>query len=83
MNELFVAVPGWSVTPVAMLLMLILYLMIGWALIKMVFGQRAIDEAKGHLLAEAVKGLLRMTLTRTGGLAVGGAFLFLYLSAAQ
>jgi hypothetical protein len=80
MNELFGAMPGWLVIPVSMALLLIVYLMIGWGLIKMVFGQRAIDEAKGHLLADAVRGVLRMTFTRTGLVVFGGMFLFLYLS---
>lgn len=80
MNGMFMAMPGWLVTPVAMLLMLIVYLMIGWALVKLVFGQKAIEEAKGHLLADAIKGVLRMIFTRSGFVAVGIAFLLLYLN---
>ena len=80
MNEMFMALPGWLVTPVAMLLMLIIYLMIGWALVKLVFGQKAIEEAKGHLLADAIKGLLRMIFTRSGFVALGSVFLLLYLN---
>ena len=79
MNEMFMALPGWLVTPVAMLLMLNVYLMIAWALIKLVFGQKAVEEAKGHLLADAIKGVLRMTFTRSGFVAVGSVFLLLYL----
>lgn len=80
MNEMFSALPSWLVTPVAMLLMLIVYFMIGWTLIKMVFGARAVEEAKGHLLADAIKSVLRMIFTRTGIVAVGIVFMFLYTS---
>jgi len=82
MNDLFAAMPGWLVTPVAMLILLIVYAMIGWGLIKMLFGQRAVDEAKGHLLADAVRWLLRKTFTRYGLATLGALFLFHYWSVA-
>lgn len=80
LNDMFMALPGWLVTPVAMLLMLTVYIMIGWALIKLVFGQKAIDEAKSHLLADAVKGVLRRIFTRGGVVVAGSVFAFLYFS---
>lgn len=79
-DELFTIMDGRLVVPISMAALLLVYLAIGWGLIKLVFGQRAIDEAKGHLLADAAKGVLRMAFTRVGLIAVGGLFLFLYLS---
>lgn len=83
LNEMFMALPGWLVTPVAILLMLTVYLMIGWALIKIVFGQKAIQEAKGRLLADAIKSVMRRIFTRGGVVAVGSVFMLLYLSVGQ
>ena len=82
-NSLSDAMPEWLVTPAAMLFMLVSCLMVGWALIKLVFGHKAVEEAKGHLLADALKGLLRMMFTRAGLVATGGAFVLLYINVRQ
>ena len=66
MTEFFMALPEELVTPVATAIMILLYAIIGWSLFKWVVGQKAIDEAKGQLLADAVKWLLRRVFSVTG-----------------
>lgn len=79
MNELFAGAPAWLIIPASILLLLILFLGICWTLIKMVFGQRAVDEAKGHLLADALRWCLRKVFTRAGLVLVASVFLLLNL----
>jgi len=60
MNEFFYALPENLVQPVAFFIMALVYAALGYALLKLLLGQEAIDQAKGQLLADAVKGLLRL-----------------------
>lgn len=60
MNDVFTMVPDALVLPLAWLIMGVAYLMLLAAFVKMVVGQRAIEHAKGELLASALKGLLRL-----------------------
>lgn len=60
MNEFFYALPEGLVQPVAFFIMVLVYAALGYALLKVLLGQEAIDQAKGQLLADAVKGLLRL-----------------------
>lgn len=65
-NDFFAALPPGLVVPVAFLIMAILYVAIGWMIIKGIFGQRAIDHAKGELLADGARAGLRMIFSRIG-----------------
>jgi hypothetical protein len=60
MNDVFTMVPDSLVLPVAWLIMGVAYLMLLAAFVKMVFGEKAVDHAKGELLASAIKGVLRV-----------------------
>ena len=60
MNEFFFALPDDLIQPVAYLIMAVVYAALGYALLKLVLGQEAVDQAKGQLLADAIKGLLRL-----------------------
>ena len=62
-NELFAILPPWLVRIVAWLVLVLVYIVIAGALMSLVFGQRVWDEAKAHLLADAIKGLLRLTFS--------------------
>ena len=77
MNDLFMALPEWLVMPVSMAITIIIYLLIGGALLKLVFGQKAIDEAKGHLLADAARWILRRVFSGKGALVLGSFLLVL------
>jgi hypothetical protein len=59
-NDLFAALPEGLVQPVAWLIMLVFYAVLGFMLLKLVVGQKAIDQAKGQLIADATKGLLKL-----------------------
>jgi len=59
-NDFFSALPEALVQPIAWLIMGIFYLVLGLMLVKLVVGQKAIDEAKGHLLADAIKWLAKL-----------------------
>ena len=65
-NDFFAALPPALVVPVAFLIMAILYVAIGWMIIKAIFGQRAVDHAKGELLADGVRASLRFLFSRIG-----------------
>lgn len=77
MNDLFTALPEWLVIPVSVAITTIIYLLVVWAFVKLVFGQRAIDEAKGHLLADAARWILRRTFSGKGALVFGALLLVL------
>lgn len=79
LNEVFAAIHPALVVPASMLLMLVVFLAMGGALIKAVFGQRAVDEAKGHLLADACRWTLRRIFSPRGLLLSAGVFGLLYV----
>ena len=62
-NELFAVLPPSLVRIVAWLVLGLVYIIIAGALMSFVFGQRVWDEAKGHLLADAIKGLFRLAFS--------------------
>ena len=62
-NELFAVLPPSLVRIVAWLVMIVVYVVIFGALMIFLFGQRSWDEAKGHLLADSVKGVLRIAVS--------------------
>ena len=51
-NDFFAALPPALVLPVAFLVMAVQYVSIGWMIIMAISGQRAVDHAKGELLAD-------------------------------
>lgn len=59
-NDVFTMVPDAMVLPLAWLIMGAAYVMLFFAFVRMVFGEKAIDHAKGELLASAFKGVLRL-----------------------
>ena len=62
-NELFAVLPPWLVQVVAWLVLAVVYLIVLGAFMSFVFGQRVWDETKAHLLADAIKGLLRLAFS--------------------
>lgn len=54
-NDFFAALPEALVQPIAWLIMGAFYAVLGLILLKLVVGQKAIDAAKGRLLAVAIK----------------------------
>lgn len=62
-NELFAVLPPSLVRIVAWLVMIVVYVVIFGALMIFLFGQRSWDEAKGHLLADSVKSVLRIAVS--------------------
>ena len=63
MAGLFDYMPAWMVQATAWLVLILIYVAIFAALMSLIFGQRAWDEAKGHLLADAIKGLARVAFS--------------------
>ncbi len=62
-NELFAVLPPSLVRIVAWLVMIVVYVVIFGALMIFLFGQRSWEVAKGHLLADSVKGVLRIAVS--------------------
>lgn len=60
MNDVFTSVPDALVLPLAWLIMGVAYVVLLVALVRMVFGEKAVDHAKGELLTWMLKGLLRL-----------------------
>lgn len=78
-NELFAVLPPQLVQVAAWLVLILVYLFIFGALMSIVFGQRVWDEAKGHLLADAIKGTLKIALSWPLLLVWGAAAIYVWL----
>jgi hypothetical protein len=74
MNDLFAAMPDALVMPVAFLITVTVWVMLGWAVLRFVFGQAVLDNARGILLADALRASARPLLSRPL-LLIGGLFL--------
>lgn len=79
-NDFFAALPEWLVIPVAFLIMAILYISIGWMIIKGIFGQKAVDHAKGELLADGVRKGFSLLFSKAGILIVLGILTVSYFN---
>ncbi len=77
MDGMFGMLPDALVMPVAFAITLALWLAVGWMLVKVVFGQQAVDEAKGHLLADGIKGVFGLLFRRPVAL-IAGVFLLYF-----
>ena len=60
---LFAYMPPWMVQAVAWLVLIVVYVALFAGLMSLIFGQRVWDEAKGHLLADAIKSLVRLAVS--------------------
>lgn len=76
-ESFFEALPDALVLPVGWLISAIFYLGLIWVLFQFMFGQKAIDQAKGQLLADGVKALLRLMFRWPVFLVWGGATAYL------
>ncbi len=78
-NELFAVLPPWLVQIVAWLVLIVVYIAIFAAMMGMLFGTQAWGEAKGHLLADAIKWLLRKAFSWPLLLVWGGLAIYVWL----
>ena len=78
-NDFFAALPPSLVIPVAFLIMAILYVAIGWMIIKAIFGQKAVDHAKGELLADGVRASFRLMFSKFGVITILLLLLLVYI----
>lgn len=76
----FAALPEWMVMPIAFLIMMLLYLSVGWMIIKAIFGQRAVDHAKGELLADGVRKASSLLFSKAGMLSVFAILTLSYIA---
>lgn len=60
LNDLFAAIPAQQVQLVAWLVQGLLYLMIFGGIMGLLFGQSVWNQAKGHILAEAIIGIFKL-----------------------
>lgn len=74
MNDLFAIMPDFMIMPVAFLITVLAWLMLAWALLRLMVGQAALDNARGALLADGIKAVMRPLLSRPLIL-IGGLFL--------
>ena len=59
MNDLFALMPDFMIMPVAFLITVLAWFMLAWALLRLAVGQAALDNARGALLADAIKAVAR------------------------
>ena len=78
-NDFFAALPPALVMPVAFVVMAVLYVSIGWMIIKGIFGQKAVDHAKGELLADGVRASFRLMFSKFGAIAIFLLLLLVYI----
>lgn len=64
MNDLFAIMPDFMIMPVAFLITVLAWLMLAWALLRLMVGQAALDNARGALLADGIKAVMRPLLSR-------------------
>lgn len=74
MDDVFAAMPDFLVMPVAFLITVVFWLMFGWAVLRVMFGQAVLDNARGILLADAIRAGAHPLLSRPLVL-IGGLFL--------
>jgi hypothetical protein len=79
MNDLFAAVPDQWVKPLAWLIMGVAYLAVAVSLIVLLVGQKAWDNARGQLVADGLKQLLRLLFWWPVLVVWVGALFVLYL----
>jgi hypothetical protein len=77
MNDLFAAMPEALIMPVAFLITVTAWIMLGWAIMRMVFGQAVLRNAGGIILADTIRGGARLLFSRP--IVVIGALVFAYL----
>jgi hypothetical protein len=70
LTDFFLALPEAIVLPAAFLMMAFLYLLAGWMIIKGIFGQKAMDHAKGEILADGARSGFRLLFSKVGVLTV-------------
>ena len=80
MNDFFASLPPDLVMPIAFLVMMALYIAIGWMIIKSIFGQKAVDHAKGELLADGARAAFRFFFSKVGILTITLVIALSYLS---
>ena len=78
-NELFAVLPLWLVRLISWALLLLMYGLLFGAAMGALFGQRSWDEAKGHLIADSMRGIFRMAVSppALAGWAVLGLYVWL------
>ena len=62
-NELFSVLPPSLIKPVSWLILIVVYIVIFGALMSFLFGQRTWEAAKGQLLSDSIKGVLRIAVS--------------------
>lgn len=77
-NELFAALQPELIMPIAYVIVIICWIAVGYGLILGIFGQRAVDHAKGQLLYDLMKRVFHLIFSRMGLIALSILFVFLW-----
>ncbi|MBK6744830.1 MAG: hypothetical protein IPG66_18495 [Hydrogenophilales bacterium] len=79
-NDFFAMLPEAYIKPVSWLIMGVTYLLMFGVLMKSLFGEKAWDQAKGELLADAIKGLFKLAFSKPLLIVWGVLGLYFWLS---
>lgn len=77
MDDLFAAMPDFLIMPLSFLITILVWILLGWAMLRLMFGQAVLDNARGILLADAIRAGARPVLSRP--LVLIGCLLVAYL----
>ena len=79
-NDFFAMLPPDYVKPVSWLIMGATYLLMFGLLMKSLFGEKTWDQAKGELLADAIKGLFKLAFSKPMLIAWGVLGVYFWLT---
>ena len=77
-NQLFATLPSELVTPIAYLIVVICWIAVGYSLVLAIFGQTAVDHAKGQLLYDLMKRVFHLVFSRSGLIGLSVLFVFIW-----
>lgn len=81
MNAFFASLPEALIMPVAWFIMFVAYAIGAMVVVRLLFGDKAVEHAKGQLLADAVKWMLKLLFRWPVMLVWVGALMFLAFKA--
>ena len=62
-NELFAVLPHWLVRLISWAFLILMYALLFGAAMGALFGQRSWEQAKGHFIADSMRGVFRMAVS--------------------
>lgn len=81
LNTIFGALPPELARMARAVAAVLVFAALAWMIIKWIFGEEAVNQAKGELLADAIRGIFRFMFSRAGLAIAFGLVLLAYVRA--